>query len=872
MRKSRLLTKAASIILACTMIVGSTGITTFAETGHTAYENIKECNVTVEVEDSNEIVSAEEESSNTMYNNVEECDIPVAVEEVAETNDIVYADAESETYHYYMKNGNNYMICNNTNESVDAQQLIRLENSSNIDRTVEYVSYDSNGTYIDAIRGTEFDVNHDRIPAGGYCLITISGTNSEDYLYDISIPYEYYRKGLDIKESDKPPFYSYVLNNKESCKISNPTDKYTDICIFNNTTTEDNVFEYSKFNNFKITGDYDYGFASVFSGKIQGSNGGVEGNDSWQVITLNNDKFENVTLYIPYEYYEQGVTIEKSESPALYHFTLEKDKNYILTADFSSIDECCLCKPIKVLMDTDCELEYSCYNKNGSCIGDYGKVSNDESTYTRVNIEKGGKTLCRVSKDSKACTSYIFFETGVEIDVSEETPLYKCLLERGKSYKISNVSSNKKFANMRSDLKYGERICSSVTYKTKYGVEYIKSSSFLNYKVDTDLDPGEYQVITIEDTGRDVEVYMPYDYYEKVLRIESSNTPAYYTDYIKPGECYEIKYEGAYGVDIYLGKGNQRFYYTVYKDDIDKSKLLSFTTKENNELRVGGNKLCIYASKYNVCDIVYFIPYNMLTLERVSINSIDLSIDEADRSEMITDSDGKKYWYENGIKQGTEGRGKEIYDPETDAWYWLDAIQGGAVATSKDVYQESNGGKWVRYDENGHMIKGWDTNENGKYYFDPITGAMSKGEVEIDGQVYCFNADTGILCNNEFFVKDGNRYWYENGIRQGTVGRGKEIYDPATNAWYWLDAIDGGKVATGKDLYQESAAGEWAEDKTTGTGKWVRYDENGYMVKGWYTNENGTYYFDLIYGTMAKGTVSIDGTSYYFNETTGILQ
>ena len=27
------------------------------------------------------------------------------------------------------------------------------------------------------------------------------------------------------------------------------------------------------------------------------------------------------------------------------------------------------------------------------------------------------------------------------------------------------------------------------------------------------------------------------------------------------------------------------------------------------------------------------------------------------------------------------------------------------MAASKDVYQESNGGKWVRYDENGHMVK-----------------------------------------------------------------------------------------------------------------------------------------------------------------------
>ena len=40
------------------------------------------------------------------------------------------------------------------------------------------------------------------------------------------------------------------------------------------------------------------------------------------------------------------------------------------------------------------------------------------------------------------------------------------------------------------------------------------------------------------------------------------------------------------------------------------------------------------------------------------------------------------YWYEGGIRQGTEGRGKEIYDPDSDDWYWLDANQGGAKAVS----------------------------------------------------------------------------------------------------------------------------------------------------------------------------------------------
>ena len=43
------------------------------------------------------------------------------------------------------------------------------------------------------------------------------------------------------------------------------------------------------------------------------------------------------------------------------------------------------------------------------------------------------------------------------------------------------------------------------------------------------------------------------------------------------------------------------------------------------------------------------------------------------------------------------------------------------------------------------------------------------------------------------------------------------------------------------------------------------------MIKGWDTSRKETYYFDLTYGTMAKGYVTIDGTEYHFDETSGIL-
>lgn len=267
-----------------------------------------------------------------------------------------------------------------------------------------------------------------------------------------------------------------------------------------------------------------------------------------------------------------------------------------------------------------------------------------------------------------------------------------------------------------------------------------------------------------------------------------------------------------------------------------------------------------------------------VTTAAVNFNGKDYTAKYGEKNGWVEEN-GKKYWYEKGVKQGTTGRGKEIYDPDSDAWYWLDAVQGGAMTVSKDVYQESAAGqwadkpdgtgKWVRYDENGHMVKGWQTTDKGTYYFDLITGAMAKGAGDIDGVPCAFDEYTGIALDGQWLTINGADFWYEKGVRQGLDGRGKEIYDPASDAWYCLDAVDQGKKATSKDVYQESEAGQWA-DRADGTGKWVRYDAQGHMIKGWSADKR--YYFDPIYGTMAKGDAVIDGRTYHFDKNTGVLQ
>ncbi len=84
------------------------------------------------------------------------------------------------------------------------------------------------------------------------------------------------------------------------------------------------------------------------------------------------------------------------------------------------------------------------------------------------------------------------------------------------------------------------------------------------------------------------------------------------------------------------------------------------------------------------------------------------------------------------------------------------------MAVSKDVYQMSNGGNGFAM-ISGRMIKGWNSTNQGTYYFDLTTGAMAKGVKEIGGKYYYFSKTTGIKA--EFSSKevplDGDWYWFD---------------------------------------------------------------------------------------------------------------
>ena len=196
---------------------------------------------------------------------------------------------------------------------------------------------------------------------------------------------------------------------------------------------------------------------------------------------------------------------------------------------------------------------------------------------------------------------------------------------------------------------------------------------------------------------------------------------------------------------------------------------------------------------------------------------------------------GQKYWQDS---DGSLARSKEIYDPESNAWYWIDS--DGSMAHDKDVYLRSNGGKWVRYDSNGHMVKGEDYRYGDWYYFDVTTGAMAKGISYVPsngGKEVCYDRVTGKMLYGEQYVD----------------------YDRKIAGWYLFDRNTG--AMTYGDVYLRSNGG-----------KWVRYDRSsGKMVKGLQKQDGAWYYFDETTGAMAHGRTWVPqwNTWHMFDVVTG---
>ena len=214
--------------------------------------------------------------------------------------------------------------------------------------------------------------------------------------------------------------------------------------------------------------------------------------------------------------------------------------------------------------------------------------------------------------------------------------------------------------------------------------------------------------------------------------------------------------------------------------------------------------------------------------------------------------------------------------------------------TYMDVETEGSQ-KITLHNEQGIVVEGDEYTFTG--YMGMKEGKVAKGSGKTNGTVNMRKVDDTVQLEGEsveiqelgaktfgFYSDDGNDYWYENGVRQGIIGdsknitdtvygkeRGREIYDPVTDGWYWLDCDNEGAKATNKEVWIPYINQEDLEKGANKEGKWVRYDSSGKMIKGWYMSEYDIYHYDKKTGEMLKGWRIINDRKYHFDEKTGIL-
>lgn len=297
-----------------------------------------------------------------------------------------------------------------------------------------------------------------------------------------------------------------------------------------------------------------------------------------------------------------------------------------------------------------------------------------------------------------------------------------------------------------------------------------------------------------------------------------------------------------------------------------------------------------------VLNACFYIPYAHAEEHADALNTS--SVETAPSHPDNGWDSNKEHYYENG----QQVRSQEIYDAKEKNWYWID--EDGSVARNKDVYLRSNGGKWVRYNAAGHMVKGEDYRYGGWYYFDKNTGAMAKGMTFVSsngGKWVYYDLTSGKMQYGERFVNYDRSHtgWYHFDECTGAMTHGF-YYNSSQHKWVYYDRF------SGQMMYGEQYINNHWYDFDGSTGavrygfvylpesqKWVFYDRRmcwmlygeqpidgawylldlhtGAVQYGWQRFSGKTVCYNWPSGKMLYGRQNVNGATYYFNNRTGAL-
>ncbi|WP_289093614.1 KxYKxGKxW signal peptide domain-containing protein [uncultured Streptococcus sp.] len=227
-----------------------------------------------------------------------------------------------------------------------------------------------------------------------------------------------------------------------------------------------------------------------------------------------------------------------------------------------------------------------------------------------------------------------------------------------------------------------------------------------------------------------------------------------------------------------------------------------------------------------------------------------------------------------------------------DKTYTIDNEGVATEVTVKNQFIRDDNWNWYYYDADGKLLTGRQTIDGVQLYFD-ANGKQAKGTlIDIDGDTYYFDKDSGAMWTNRSLTLNGMTYEIDDQGRVTSSLRNTFVQDKDGD---WTYLKDKGQVATGWQtidgiqLYFDGSGKQIKGERVLIDGKYYYFDKNsgellrnafhsfsssyklyfgndGAQVFGWYTLDGHRVYFKEN-GIQAKDDLLlIDGNYYYFNQ------
>lgn len=230
------------------------------------------------------------------------------------------------------------------------------------------------------------------------------------------------------------------------------------------------------------------------------------------------------------------------------------------------------------------------------------------------------------------------------------------------------------------------------------------------------------------------------------------------------------------------------------------------------------------------------------------------------------DADGvmQKNVVVNGYGYNANGYKVKGWQKLAGEWHYFDA------QTWQEVAAERKADYWITltdagsasgtyyFKNNASLLKGWQTVNGKRYYFDPKTGVLRTGDENglyaIGANKYYLGQD-GVLRYGWIREQEGKVYYANtSGVLLGG-------WQKIENLWYYFDRQTRRqdlKARVEDDYFATARDGE-----VTNT----YYFVNGTsLAKGWQTIKGCKYYFDTSTGVLKTGFFQVGKAWYYFNE------